>query len=166
MRILPQKLGKCVQIVVQVQTYVQSFQLCRKVLIPSLKESLSVLCFTYYLSSLNSILKCLFILRRNQTYSSKRIEGELLRRIESIKDSPAKKGRPLSDWDPTQKLGQSKWNCPSQKPQDSTVNIGQICSNQVTNPSTISQWVRWLMGSMFYSDEELISAIGCTPCKS
>jgi hypothetical protein len=97
MRILPQKLGKCVQIVVQVQTYVQSFQLCRKVLIPSLKESLSVLCFTYYLSSLNSILKCLFILRRNQTYSSKRIEGELLRRIESIKDSPAKKGRPLSD---------------------------------------------------------------------
>jgi hypothetical protein len=34
------------------------------------------------------------------------------------------------------------------KPQHSTVDIGRICSNQFTNPSAISQWVRWLMGFM------------------
>jgi hypothetical protein len=41
------------------------------------------------------------------------------------------------------------------KPQHSTVNIdiGRIRSNQVTIPSTISQWVRWSMGFMIYSDE-------------
>jgi hypothetical protein len=52
------------------------------------------------------------------------------------------------------------------KPQDSTVNIGRIRSNQVTNPSTISQWVRWSMGSMVYSNVGCLTAIGTTPCKS
>jgi hypothetical protein len=52
------------------------------------------------------------------------------------------------------------------KPQHSTVSIGRIRSNQVTNPSTISQWVRWLMGSMVYSDEGRVTAIGTTLCKS
>jgi hypothetical protein len=35
----------------------------------------------------------------------------------------------------------------------STINSGRIRSNQVTQSSTISQRVRWSMGSMFYSDE-------------
>jgi hypothetical protein len=52
------------------------------------------------------------------------------------------------------------------KPQDSTVNIGRICSNEVTNPSTISRRVRWFMGLMIYSDVGCLTAIGTTPCKS
>jgi hypothetical protein len=54
------------------------------------------------------------------------------------------------------------------KPQDSTVNvnIGQIRSNQVTNPSTISRRVRWFIGLMVYSDEGCLTAIGTSPCKS
>ena len=52
------------------------------------------------------------------------------------------------------------------KPQHSTVNIGRIRSNQVTNPSTISRRVRWFMGLMVYSDVGCLTAIGTTPCKS
>jgi hypothetical protein len=52
------------------------------------------------------------------------------------------------------------------KPQDSTVNIGRIRSNEVTNPSTISRRVRWFMGLMVYSDEGCLTAISTTPCKS
>jgi hypothetical protein len=37
------------------------------------------------------------------------------------------------------------------KPQHSTVNIGRIRSNQVTNQSTISHWVRWLMHFIWYT---------------
>jgi hypothetical protein len=44
--------------------------------------------------------------------------------------------------------------------------IGRIRSIQLTNRSTISRWVRWLMGLMVYSDEGFWTAIGTTPCKS
>jgi hypothetical protein len=52
------------------------------------------------------------------------------------------------------------------KPQDSTVNIGRIRSNQVTNPSTISRRVQWFIGLMIFSDEGCLRAIGTTPSKS
>jgi hypothetical protein len=48
----------------------------------------------------------------------------------------------------------------------STINTGRIRSNQVTQSLTISQWVRWLIGLMVYSDDVFITAIGCTLCKS
>jgi hypothetical protein len=52
------------------------------------------------------------------------------------------------------------------KPQDSTVNIGRIRSNQVPNPSTISPRVRWFIGLMVSSDEGCLTAIGTIRCKS
>jgi hypothetical protein len=52
------------------------------------------------------------------------------------------------------------------KPQESTVNIGRIRSNEVTNPSTISRRVQWFMGLMIYSDVGCLTAIRTTPCKS
>jgi hypothetical protein len=36
----------------------------------------------------------------------------------------------------------------------STINTGRIRSNQVRQSSTISQWVRWLIGLMVFSDED------------
>jgi hypothetical protein len=36
----------------------------------------------------------------------------------------------------------------------STINTGRIRSNQVRQSSTISQWVRWLIGLMVYSDDD------------
>jgi hypothetical protein len=36
----------------------------------------------------------------------------------------------------------------------STINTGRIRSNQVRQSSTISQWVRWSMGSIVFSDDD------------
>jgi hypothetical protein len=64
-----------------------------------------------------------------------------------------------SIWDPSQRTVIAR-EIARHKPRHSTVNIGRNCSNQVTNPSTISGWVRWFMGFMVYSDVGCLTAIG------